>query len=114
FHKNTIRPLLRWVTAVNLISEQESLASRQEEMASNLSNVLSGGGSFSLTSHCQIAQALLHYSLLESSVSAIFPQLCNELVKVPDPGNGFFLMDFPFFAGLTGFKYNLWKAVKTT
>lgn len=114
FHKNTIRPLLRWVTAVNLISEQESLASRQEEMASNLSNVLSGGGSFSLTSHCQIAQALLHYSLLGSSVSAIFPQLCNELVKVPDPGNGFFLMDFPFFAGLTGFKYNLWKAVKTT
>lgn len=114
FHKNTIRPLLRWVTAVNLISEQESLAGRQEEMASNLTNVLSGGGRFSLTSHCEISQAILHYLLLGSRGGAVFDEHLCELKKIPDPGNGFFLMDFPFFAGLCGFKYNLWSAVKKT
>jgi hypothetical protein len=55
FHKNTIRPLLRWITACNLISEQESFASWQEEISSNLTTFLSGGGSFSLTCMCQIS-----------------------------------------------------------
>jgi hypothetical protein len=48
------------------------------------------------------------------SISLLFVQLMDEVMKVPDPGNGFFYMDHPFFAGLCGFKYNLWLAVKTT
>jgi hypothetical protein len=63
-HKNCIRHFFRWDTTAILIGEQESLASRQKEMASNLTKVLSGGGSFSLTSHCQIGQSLLQYVLL--------------------------------------------------
>lgn len=103
FHKNTIRPLLRWITACNLISEQEFFASWQEEMSSNLTTFLSGGGSFSLTCMCQIAQAILHYALMGPSISLLFVQLMDEVMKVPDPGNGFFYMDHPFFAGLCGF-----------
>lgn len=115
FHKICIRPLFRWVTASNLISEQESLASRQEEMATNLTSDFSGGGSFSLTSLCQIGQSsFLHYVLLGLTVSPIFGKLRNALIQINDPGNGFFVMYFHYFSGLVGFKYNLWKTVSST
>lgn len=65
-----------------------------------------------MTAHCQIAQAFLYCTLLGSGVCAIFGRLCQEISKVPDPSNGFFYMDFPFFAGLCGFNYNWWNAVK--
>jgi hypothetical protein len=100
-----------------LIGEQEFLASRQK-LASNLTNVLSGGGNFSLNwrsrEFFQIGQLLIHYNLLSSNVYPVFSALEEELIKLNDPGNGLFLMDFPIFAWLIGFKCNLWKGVTST
>jgi hypothetical protein len=47
-------------------------------------------------------------------VSPVFSILKEELTQLTDPGNGVFLMDFPFFTGLLGFNYNLWKAATST
>jgi hypothetical protein len=47
-------------------------------------------------------------------VSSVFSILKELLTQLTDPGNGVFLIDFPFFAGFLGFKYNLWKAATST
>lgn len=69
----------------------------EEKTSSNLTDVLSGGGSFLFTSHCRISQALLHYILLGYGVSPVFHELVEELKKIPDRENGYFLLDFPYF-----------------
>nr|WAK75725.1 MAG: L protein [Phenuiviridae sp.] len=112
FMSDLIRPLFRWVAAVNSLSEHETLAGRQEEMASNLSNILGGGGTTSLAANCQLSQMMLHYQVLGSGVSQIFSRYVRVLEQ--DPSVGFFLLDHPFMAGLCGFKYNLFRAVKCT
>lgn len=82
-----IRPILRWIAACNLVIDQESFASRQEEMSSNLTTVLYGGGSFSLTCMCHMDQALLHYTLIGSSITPLLITLMDKVRKVLDPGN---------------------------
>jgi hypothetical protein len=76
-----------------------------KKLASNLTNVLSGGGNFSLNwrsrEFFQIGQLLIHYNLL-SYISSV-PALEEELIRLNDTGNGLFLMDFPIFAWLIGF-----------
>ncbi|QLA47029.1 L [Sunday Canyon virus] len=114
FHINHNRPLLRWITACDTISEQESLASRQEEMYNNLTAVLEGGGSFSLVSFCQYGQLILHYTLLGMTVSPLFLEYIKMVSEIKDPALGFFLMDHPFGSGLSGFKYNVWIAVQNS
>nr|WPV71150.1 MAG: RNA-dependent RNA polymerase [Ips phenui-like virus 2] len=112
FDKNHVRPALRWVTAALTISQQESIAGRQEELATNLTSVVSGGCSFSVASLVQWAQAFLHYRILGSSVAVLFEKYKDHLLQWPDPASGYFLMDNPFAAGLCGFQYNLWKCCK--
>ncbi|AFH08732.1 RNA polymerase [Grand Arbaud virus] len=114
FHINHNRPLLRWITACDTISEQESLASRQEEMYNNLTSVLEGGASFSLVTFCQFGQLLLHYTLLGMTVSPLFLEYIKLVSEIKDPSLGYFLMDHPFGSGLSGFKYNVWIAVQNS
>ncbi|BCT55140.1 RNA-dependent RNA polymerase, partial [Toyo virus] len=112
FHTNHNRPVFRWIAAVDTISEQESLAARQEEMSNNLTSVLEGGGSFSLVTFCQYSQMFLHYVLLGLTVSPVFREFICIAREYMDPALGFFIMDPPFSPGLNGFKYNLWTACR--
>nr|UYL95521.1 MAG: RNA-dependent RNA polymerase [Tongren Perib tick virus 2] len=112
FHTNHNRPVFRWIAAADTISEQESLAARQEEMSSNLTAILEGGGSFSLVTFCQFSQMFLHYVLLGMTVSPVFLEFMSVAREYMDPALGFFLMDPPFAPGLCGFKYNLWVACR--
>uniref|UniRef100_A0AAN0LIQ3 RNA-dependent RNA polymerase n=1 Tax=Shoal Cavern virus TaxID=3139881 RepID=A0AAN0LIQ3_9VIRU len=114
FLSDLIRPLFRWVAAANGLSEHETLAGRQEEMSSNLTNVLGGGGTTSLTANVQLSQMMLHYQILGASTSLVFGHYSSMLEDSPDPSLGFFLLDHPFLAGLGGFKFNLYLAVKKT
>nr|BBK20264.1 RNA-dependent RNA polymerase [Kabuto mountain virus] len=111
FHMNHNRPLFRWIAACDVISEQESLAARQEEMYNNLTAVVEGGGSFSLAGFCQFGQSLLHYNLLGMTISSVFLDFLFLARRLWDPSLGLFLLDSPYAAGLAGFKYNLWVVV---
>jgi len=108
FGGNLYRPTFRWITASMNISEQESLASRQEEMSNLLKDCIEGGSSFSVGFMVQISQALLHYRLLGSSVSPLFRECLGLITESRDPALGFFLCDNMFMAGLAGFQYNLY------
>nr|QDF45276.1 RNA-dependent RNA polymerase [Tacheng Tick Virus 2] len=112
FHDDHIRPTIKWVIACDQVSEQEAIVARQEEMSNSLSSVLEGGGSLSLCSLCQVGQSVLHYMLLGASVSFLFDRFMGEASILKDPSMGYFLMDHPFGAGITGFKYNLWNQVR--
>ncbi|USL85427.1 MAG: RNA-dependent RNA polymerase [Dermacentor reticulatus uukuvirus] len=112
FHNDHIRPTIKWVIACDQVSEQEALVARQEEMSNALTSVLEGGGSISLCSLCQIGQSVLHYHLLGATVSFLFDKFLREAVVMKDPSLGYFLMDHPFGAGITGFKFNLWSQVR--
>nr|UYL95525.1 MAG: RNA-dependent RNA polymerase [Bangxi Phenu tick virus 1] len=112
FHNDHVRPTLKWVIASDQISEQEAIVSRQEEMSSALTGIIEGGGSISLCHTCQYGQSILHYTLLGAGTSFLFDKFLIEANKFKDPSLGFFLMDHPFGAGLTGFKYNLWNQVR--
>ncbi|AII01807.1 L protein [Blacklegged tick phlebovirus 2] len=114
FLSDLIRPSFRWVAAANGLSEHETLAGRQEEMSSNLTNVLGGGGTTSLTANVQLSQMMLHYQILGATTSLVFGHYSDMLVSMPDPSLGFFLLDHPFIAGIGGFKFNLYLAVKKT
>lgn len=112
FYKDIVRPTSRWVISAVAISEQESIASRQEELSSNITNIISGGGSFSLAACCQLTQALLSYQMVGWTVSSVFDKYVQALTQMPDPSLGFFLFDNPRICGLSGFKYNLWRCLK--
>jgi len=114
FGGNQYRPTFRWVSAALMISEQESIAARQEEAANLLKDCLEGGSSYSSNCFVQYAQAFLHYRLLGSSVNQNFKLYVSELSWSRDPALGFFMFDNPFMCGLAGFQYNLWKTCKET
>lgn len=114
FGGNLFRPTIRWVAACCNISEQESFVGRQEEMSNLCSSILEGGACLLTTFLCQVAQGLLHYRLLGSSVSPIFRYFSRSLIECPDPSSGMFLLDNVFLAGLSGFKYNLWLVTIST
>nr|WLD17954.1 RdRp [Melon chlorotic spot virus] len=108
------KPTIRWVYACCLISEQETLVARQEELSNTLKDVVEGGGSFILALYCQIAQLILHYRLLGSGVSMFWDIYTNLIRKVRDPALGYFLMDNNMCAGILGFNYNLWNSYDST
>ncbi|ALJ83282.1 RNA-dependent RNA polymerase [Ramu stunt virus] len=108
------RPTIRWVYASCLISEQETLVARQEEMSNTLKDVVEGGGTFLTALYCQIGQLILHYRLLGSGVSIFWDLFRIMISKIRDPGLGYFLMDDPLCPGLLGFNYNLWNAYDKT
>ncbi|AKC91376.1 polymerase [Hunter Island virus] len=114
FHKQLIRPTLRWVAASHQISETEALASRQEDYANLLTQCLEGGASFSLTYIIQLAQCLHHYMLLGMFLHPLFGIFMGLLLEDKDPALGFFILDCPTFAGGAGFRFNLWRQCKFT
>lgn len=73
--------------------------------------VMLGSLVVSLTSMCQIEEALLHYPRIGSTVTPFFPMLMGEVKKVPEwvLPNG-----FSIFYGLCGLKYKFWQTIKTT
>ncbi|AJG39260.1 RNA-dependent RNA polymerase [Wuhan horsefly Virus] len=114
FGADNHRPTFRWVNAAFMISEQETLIGRQEEMSNLCSNVLEGGGSIHLAYGVQLSQSLLHYRLLGSSVSDLWLTFVLTVYNMPDPSSGFFLLDPIVSCGMLGLQYNLWKATIST
>nr|WBU98215.1 RNA-dependent RNA polymerase [wheat yellows virus]WBU98229.1 RNA-dependent RNA polymerase [wheat yellows virus] len=114
FSGDVHRPTFRWVNAAILIGEQETLSGIQEELSNTLKDVIEGGGTYILTFMVQVAQAMIHYRMLGSSASSVWPAYETLLKKSYDPALGYFLMDNPKCAGLLGFNYNVWLACSTT
>ncbi|UHK03194.1 MAG: RNA-dependent RNA polymerase [Hangzhou phenuivirus 2] len=114
FDDSKYHPYIKSVFASSLISEQESLQARQEEMNSLVSDLINNGGSFCLSSGVQYSQALLYYRLMGSSVNSLFNNFLTQIKLVPDPNCGYFLMDNHQCTGVTGFRYNLWNACLNT
>ncbi|QNJ99608.1 RNA-dependent RNA polymerase [Kiborgoch virus] len=111
FHSQHVRPTIRWIAASCSLPEVETLVARQEEAANLLTAITEGGGSFSLAAMVQQSQCTIHYMLMGLGVSSLFSQFAKAISKWMDPGLGFFLFDNPYSAGLSGFKYNLYKAI---
>ncbi|AJG39273.1 RNA-dependent RNA polymerase [Yichang Insect virus] len=112
FRASVFRPTLKWSLASLGIVEVESLVERQEVMNNQITELLEGGSGFRQAAETQVAQAMLHYKLLGSEVNSLYIDYIIQLLEMPDPSLGFFLMDKPIGAGLSGFNYNLWKAVQ--
>ncbi|ABG56143.2 RNA-dependent RNA polymerase [Massilia virus] len=111
FHSQHVRPTVRWIAASCSLPEVETLVARQEEAANLLTSITEGGGSFSLAAMVQQSQCTIHYMLMGLGVSALFGEFEKAISKWLDPGLGFFLFDNPYSAGLSGFKYNLYRAI---
>ncbi|AFH88995.1 polymerase [Punique virus] len=111
FHSQHVRPTIRWIAASCSLPEVETLVARQEEAANLLTSITEGGGSFSLAAMVQQSQCTIHYMLMGMGVSALFGEFTKAISKWMDPGLGFFLFDNPYSAGLSGFKYNLYRAI---
>nr|ALR85718.1 RNA-dependent RNA polymerase [Toscana virus] len=111
FHSQHVRPTIRWIAASCSLPEVETLVARQEEAANLMTAVSEGGGSFSLAACVQQSQCTLHYMLMGMGTSMLFSEYKKAISKWLDPGLGFFLFDNPYSAGLSGFKYNLYRAI---
>nr|AFH89003.1 polymerase [Naples virus] len=111
FHSQHVRPTIRWIAASCSLPEVETLVARQEEAANLLTAITEGGGSFSLAAMVQHCQCSIHYMLMGLGVSSLFSEFAKAIEKWLDPGLGFFLFDNPYSAGLSGFKYNLYRAI---
>ncbi|AFH88999.1 polymerase [Saint-Floris virus] len=111
FHSQHVRPTIRWIAASCSLPEVETLVARQEEAANLLTSITEGGGSFSLAAMVQQCQCSIHYMLMGLGVSSLFKEFKSAIYRWKDPGLGFFLFDNPYSAGLSGFKYNLYRAI---
>ncbi|API68876.1 RNA-dependent RNA polymerase [Anhanga virus] len=114
FHSQHVRPTIRWIAACCSLPEVETLVARQEEASNLMTAVTEGGGSFSLACQVQQAQCTIHYMLMGMGVSQLFEHFKCAILEWLDPGLGFFLLDNPYAAGLGGFRFNLFKAIKET
>jgi len=112
-HGNLIRPTNKWVFACLTPPESGSLYERQNHFKNLNSSILEGGGSIMLTSICQMAQALLYYRMMGSSVSPGWTKFANHISNLRDPSLGYFMMDDPLICGLASLKYNLYTNLLT-
>ncbi|AEL29685.1 polymerase [Rio Claro virus] len=114
FHSQHVRPTIRWIAASCSLPEVETLVARQEEASNLLTSVTEGGGSFALAACVQHSQCTIHYMLMGMGVSELFYEYRKAVKRWKDPGIGFFLFDNPYAAGLGGFRYNLYRAIRGT
>jgi len=114
FGFNHYKPDIKAVLSGFLVSEQELLLTRQEELSVLLTTYIENGGTNYVANGLQIGQSYLHYHLLGMNTTRYFRTYEALQTILPDPSVGFFLFDNPMCPGLLGFKYSLWNAVKTT
>ncbi|QEM39249.1 RNA-dependent RNA polymerase [Guadeloupe mosquito phasivirus] len=114
FGFNHYKPDIKAVLSGFLVSEQELLLSRQEELSVLLTTYIENGGTNYVANGLQIGQSYLHYHLLGLNTTRYFRSYEALQTILPDPSVGYFLMDNPLCPGLLGFKYSLWNAVKST
>ncbi|AMA19446.1 RNA-dependent RNA polymerase [Phasivirus baduense] len=114
FGFNHYKPDIKAVYSGFLVSEQELILSRQEELSVLLTTYIENGGTNYVANGLQVGQSYLHYQLIGMTTTKYFRsfQVLNTIL--PDPSLGFFLMDNSLCPGLLGFNYNMWNLVKTS
>ncbi|QLJ83473.1 RNA-dependent RNA polymerase [Parry's Creek phasivirus 1] len=114
FGFNHYKPDIKAVYSGFLVSEQELILSRQEELSVLLTTYIENGGVNYVANGLQVGQSYLHYQLIGMTTTKYFRsfQVLNTIL--PDPSLGFFLMDNSLCPGLLGFNYNMWNLVKTS
>nr|QRW42059.1 MAG: RNA-dependent RNA polymerase [Niwlog virus] len=114
FGMNHYKPDIKAIFSGFLVSEQELILTRQEELSVLLTTYLENGGTNYVANGLQLGQSYLHYHLMGLTTTRYFRTFSILQSVLPDPSLGFFLFDNPLAPGLMGFKYNLWVAVKLT
>lgn len=114
FGFNHYKPDIKAIFSGFLVSEQELLLTRQEELSVLLTTYLENGGTNYVANGLQLGQSYLHYHLLGMTTTKYFRTYEVLQSILPDPSVGFFIMDNPMCPGLLGFKYNLWNLVKSS
>nr|APG79358.1 RNA-dependent RNA polymerase [Xinzhou bunya-like virus 1] len=114
FGASLYRPILKWVLASCTFVEVESFYARQEVAYNLLQELIENGCCMHQARSVQIAQALHHYRLLGMNNNPANRIYKRALKACPDPALGFFLMDHPLCAGISGLRYNYWLALQQT
>lgn len=108
FLNNQFRPVFRWAAVANIMSDEETIVSWQNEMSNLLTQVLEGGATISCCHVVQISQALIFYRILGSRTMKAFSRFQELILRIMDPGKGFFLMDNVKLCGMMGTKNNIY------
>nr|BEK62750.1 MAG: RNA-dependent RNA polymerase [Anopheles phasivirus 2] len=114
FGTNHYKPDIKAVYSGFLISEQELLLARQEELSTLLTGYIENGGTNYVANGLQLGQSYLHYHLIGLTTTKYFRTYAELLMALPDPSLGFFLMDNPLCPGLLGVNYNIWNATRSS
>nr|AOE46766.1 RNA-dependent RNA polymerase [Phasivirus phasiense] len=114
FGFNHYKPDIKAIFSGFLVSEQELLLTRQEELSVLLTSYLENGGTNYVANGLQLGQSYLHYHLMGLTTTKYFRTYEVLQTILPDPSIGFFVMDNPMCPGLLGFKYGLWNLVKSS
>lgn len=114
FGFNHYKPDIKAIYSGFLVSEQELILARQEELSALLTTYIENGGTNYVANGLQVGQSYLHYVLIGMTTTKYFRsfQVLNSIL--PDPSLGFFLMDNSLCPGLLGFNYNMWNVVKSS
>nr|WMI40092.1 MAG: RNA-dependent RNA polymerase [Rhizoctonia cerealis lentinuvirus] len=108
----SIKPTFRWVSACMETTVVESFITRYRIFSNTLTQVIEGGSPTLAASLIQLCQGLLHYKLLGSGTSSLFPAASEKLLCFPDPALGFFPLDPDITAGLLGLDFNMYCIAK--
>nr|APG79216.1 RNA-dependent RNA polymerase [Wuhan insect virus 16]APG79344.1 RNA-dependent RNA polymerase [Wuhan insect virus 16] len=113
--RNTIAmPIIKFVAASLNITESESFLERFHTMYNLTSDLFSSGFPSYNTYICQLAQGFNHYKTMGSSVNPLFDFWSSQIIRVPDPIYGYFLLDCDLCPGTLGYSYSYWKCYTTT
>lgn len=108
FEDNIYQAFIKQVFASLIISNQNSLYARQEEMYNTNSSLLQEGASLLQVFFNKVSQAELFYRMIGMGTLGIFKKFMVDLLVSQNPYSGYFMLESPVMTGIPGFEYSLW------
>ncbi|UHK03103.1 MAG: RNA-dependent RNA polymerase [Sanya conocephalus maculatus phenuivirus 1] len=114
FKRGFLNPLSKFVYASLYETECETFTQRHQTCYNLLKDMVEAGMSHHQVHLMQLIQGFIAYDCLGAASAPCYPNWREMLLDAPDPALGFFPVDLDLIAGIMGYSFCHWLAVRDT